>query len=101
MLPLGLPLATALALARVTLVDPLRLDVASRRLVDGTEVVALHIGDQAEVEDPTTTVKVQVGSFKFGQVPIGRLVADENQPGRPLAAASRSVGERRRRAHAS
>lgn len=64
-----------LALATVVSLDPVRLDVRSRRLRDGTEIVALHINDQAIVERATTTLKIQTGSFKFGQLPIGRLEA--------------------------
>lgn len=62
-----------LALATVVSVEPVRLDVRSRRLRDGTEVVALHANDQAMVERATTTLKIQAGSFKFGQLPIGVL----------------------------
>lgn len=64
-----------LALAVVVDLDPVRLDVRSRRLRDGTEIVALHLNDQAIVERPTTTLKIQAGSFKFGQLPIGHLEA--------------------------
>lgn len=65
-----------LALATVVSVIPLRLEVASRRIGDGTTIVALHHNEQALVERPTTSVKIQKGSFKFGQLPIGPLVAD-------------------------
>ncbi|MFL6052837.1 MAG: hypothetical protein ACJ72W_07975 [Actinoallomurus sp.] len=61
------------ALATVIDLDPIRLDVKSRRLVDGSEVVALHVGDRALVEQPSTTFKIQKGSFKLGQMPIGTL----------------------------
>jgi hypothetical protein len=62
-----------LALADVLAVSPLRLDVRSRRLVTGSEVVALHINGEPVVEQPSTTLKIQKGSFKFGQLPIGPL----------------------------
>ncbi|GAA4600652.1 hypothetical protein GCM10023195_00610 [Actinoallomurus liliacearum] len=62
-----------LALATVIGLDPVRLDVQSRRLGDGSEVVALHVGDRAVVEQPATTFKIQRGSFKLGQLPIGAL----------------------------
>ena len=64
-----------LAMATVVSLDPVRLDVRSRRLREGTEIVALHINNQAVVESATTTLKIQGGSFKFGQLPIGRLAA--------------------------
>ena len=65
-----------LSLAKVTSVDPLRLDVASRSLRDGSLVALLHAPAGSVVERPSTTLKVQAGSFKLGQVPIGRLTDD-------------------------
>ncbi|GAA4638314.1 hypothetical protein GCM10023196_095510 [Actinoallomurus vinaceus] len=62
-----------LALATVIDLDPIRLEVRSRRLVDGSQVVALHVGDRALVEQPSTDLKIQRGSFKLGQMPIGTL----------------------------
>jgi hypothetical protein len=62
-----------LALATVIDLDPIRLDVKSRRLVDGSSVVALHINDRSFVEQPSTTIKIQKGSFKLGQMPVGIL----------------------------
>jgi hypothetical protein len=62
-----------LALATVIALDPIRLDVRSRRLVDGSRVVALHINDRALVEQSSTTIKIQAGSFKLGQMPVGTL----------------------------
>ncbi|MCO5972298.1 hypothetical protein [Actinoallomurus soli] len=62
-----------LALATVIGLDPIRLDVRSRRLGDGSEVVALHVGDHAVVERPETVFKIQKGSFKLGRMPVGTL----------------------------
>ncbi|WP_406036415.1 hypothetical protein OG799_18215 [Micromonospora sp. NBC_00898] len=64
-----------LALATVIDLDPVRLDVRSRRLVDGSRVVALHINGRSLVEAPATTVKIQKGSFKLGQLPVATLTA--------------------------
>ncbi|SFN48759.1 hypothetical protein SAMN05216207_101544 [Pseudonocardia ammonioxydans] len=63
-----------LALATVTAVEPLRLRVRSRRLKAGTRVVALHVNGEAMIERASTTLKIQGGSFKFGQMAIGDLV---------------------------
>jgi hypothetical protein len=62
-----------LALATVIDLDPIRLDVKSRRLVDRSRVVALHINDRSVVEQSSTTIKIQKGSFKLGQMPVGTL----------------------------
>lgn len=70
-----------LALATVLSLSPLRLEVKSRRLVDGSRVVALHVNDRALLEASTTTLKIQTGSFKFGQLPVGFLRSDEFEPG--------------------
>lgn len=61
------------ALATVIGLDPVRLNVRSRRLVDGSRVVALHINGRSLVEAPTTTLKIQKGSFKLGQLPVAAL----------------------------
>jgi hypothetical protein len=62
-----------LALATVIDLDPLRLEVQSRRLVDGSNVVALHLNGRSLVEQPSTTIKIQKGSFKLGQMSVGTL----------------------------
>ncbi|WP_207223468.1 hypothetical protein [Pseudonocardia sediminis] len=61
------------ARAIVMEVQPLRLTVQSRRLVAGSRVVALHINGQSLVEQASTTLKIQKGSFKFGQMAVGLL----------------------------
>jgi hypothetical protein len=66
-----------LAVARVVQTSPLLLDVGSRRIGDGTAVVGLHWNEFAMVELAGTTLRVQQGSFKFGQMPIGLLSAVE------------------------
>ncbi|MEH0820470.1 MULTISPECIES: hypothetical protein [unclassified Micromonospora] len=62
-----------LALATVIDLDPVRLDVRSRRLVDGSRVVVLHINGRSLVEGPSATITIQKGSFKLGQLPVATL----------------------------
>lgn len=62
-----------LAMATVVGVDPLVLDVDSRRLVGGSRVVALHINNQPVVEKASIVITKQATSFKLGQMPIGLL----------------------------
>lgn len=62
-----------LAVATVLDIDPIRLDVRSRRLVHGSSVVALHVSGRSLAEEPTTTISIQKGSFKLGQLPVGTL----------------------------
>lgn len=64
-----------LAHATVVALDPIRLDVKSRRLIDGSRVVALHVNEISLIEQASTTIKIQAGSFKFGNLPVGILVA--------------------------
>ena len=61
------------AVATVTSTAPLRLEIASRRFVDGMTVVALHINHEALAEHPLTTLRIQKTSFKFGQMPLGQI----------------------------
>lgn len=71
-----------LALATVVSTQPLRLDVASRRLVDGSAVVLLHGPAGAAVEGDGISVTVQASSFKLGGFSIGRLSdPDDELPG--------------------
>lgn len=65
-----------IAFATVTSASPLRIEVRSRRIVDGSTVVALQINGQPCAEDPTTTLAVQIGSFKFGGLSLGKLTKD-------------------------
>ncbi len=70
-----------LAVATVVSIEPLRLAVDSRRLGDGSTVVALHVNGEAVVEKAPTTLKVQKGSFKLQHLAIGTLVAEDGVDG--------------------
>lgn len=71
-----------LAVATVVATAPLRLDVASRRLADGSKVVLLHGPDGAAVEGPGISLTVQAGSFKLSGMSLGVLSDPEDgQPG--------------------
>jgi hypothetical protein len=74
---------------------PLRLDVRSRSIGDGSTVVLLHTPTGAVVEQPVVTLKVQATSFKLGQLPIGPLT-DTQGPGlewTPLVDPGLAVGD--------
>ena len=64
------------ALATVVSVNPLRLAVESRRIAVGDEIVMLVINGEPLIEVPQVTLKVQKGSFKFGQMCVGLLSED-------------------------
>ncbi|MBD3926093.1 hypothetical protein IEZ26_15825 [Nocardioides cavernae] len=64
------------AFADVVSVDPLVLDVHSRRIAAGSSVVLLHVNDDPCVEDPAVGLKVQGGSFQFQGMAIGPLSKD-------------------------
>ena len=68
--------AGEIAVASVLSVDPIRLEVSSRRFVNGVFAVALHHNGEPVVERSATTCSIQAGSFKFGQLSIGPLVQD-------------------------
>lgn len=61
------------AFATVLSTTPLLLDIASRRIVDGSKVVLLHRNDDACFEEPSVGLKLQAGSFQFQDVSIGQL----------------------------
>jgi hypothetical protein len=65
------------ALAEVVAVDPIRLQVRSRRLVDGTSVAAIHVNGEPVIEHPSVDLKIQATNFAFSHMPGGELVADE------------------------
>lgn len=69
--------AREVAFAQVTSLAPLRLKVESRRFRDATSIVMLQNGDDLAVESSGTTLKIQKGSFKFGELCVGPLEADE------------------------
>ncbi|MEU8816193.1 hypothetical protein [Actinoplanes sp. NPDC048796] len=62
-----------LAFATVVGLNPIRLDVRSRRLGHEVTVVALHLNDRSLVEEAGTTLTIQKGSFKLGRLPMGTL----------------------------
>ena len=71
-----------LAVARVVATGPLRLEVASRRLVHGSKVVLLHGPAGAAVEQPGVSLTVQAGSFKLSGMSLGVLSdSEDGQPG--------------------
>jgi hypothetical protein len=85
-----------LALGTVTSVGPLRIDVASRSLRDGSLVALLHGPGGPVAELPSVTLTVQAGSFKLGQMPIGRLTDDGEEDGlrwEPVVDAGLSIGD--------
>lgn len=59
--------------AAVVNVDPIRLRVRSRRIVAGSKVVLLNVNGAPTIEAPSTTMKIQGGSVKFGGLSIGVL----------------------------
>jgi hypothetical protein len=61
------------ASATVVSVDPLVIDVVSRRIGDESRIVLLHVNDESCVEHPDIEVNAQVGSFKFSGLAIGPL----------------------------
>lgn len=65
-----------LAMATVTSIDPLRIITGSRQIADGPGVVAVLINGEPCAEAATTTLKIQKGSFKFGELSLGPLEAD-------------------------
>lgn len=61
------------AFADVVSVDPVVLDVHSRRIGDGSTVVLLHRNDDACLEEPDIELKAQGGTFQFKGVSVGPL----------------------------
>lgn len=90
------------AFADVVSVDPLVLDVHSRRIKDGSTVALLHVNDDVCVEGPDVEVKVQGGAFSFKGMSIGPLSRDgilKDEPSQRLAWAPKiaptlTVGDR-------
>jgi hypothetical protein len=71
--------------AEVLAVEPLRLDVSSRRMREGTVAVLLVADGIAWVERDDVSMLPQGGSFKFSNMVLGKLVADhETAEGRGL-----------------
>lgn len=65
-----------LAVARVVATSPVRLEVRSRSIRDGSSVVMLHRNSSPYAETAAATLKVQAGSFKFGNASVGPLTGD-------------------------
>lgn len=87
--------AAEISVAFVASVNPIRLEVTSRRFVNGVVAVALHHNGEPLVERSATTCVVQAGSFKFGQLSIGPL-ADDGGSGlvwTPLIPLDLSIGD--------
>ena len=68
-----------LAMGRVIALAPTRLAVGSRRFGDGDVAIALHLNGEPLIEQDFATLKIQGGSFKFGQAPIATLTADDGE----------------------
>ena len=88
-----------LAVGTVVSATPLVVDVASRRIGEGSRIVLLHRGETACVESPTVGLTAQKGSFKFSGLAIGPLTAvADGTPRRfawaPATVPSVEVGER-------
>lgn len=65
------------AFADVVSTAPIRLRLRTRRF-GADDTVAVILGAAGPVvDDPATTLKIQAGSFKFGQWPMARLEADD------------------------
>jgi hypothetical protein len=69
-----------LASARVVGVSPLTIEIDSRRMGDGSRIVALHRNGDALVEAEDVTVQAQKGSFKISHMPIGELAGTGAHP---------------------
>ena len=69
-----------LAVARVVSVEPLLLEVDSRRIGNDSRIVLLHTNDAACVEAAQVSVKIQKGSFKISDLAIGELAANPANP---------------------
>ena len=52
----------------------------SRRIAQGTTIVALHHNLAPLVEAPGVTCLTQAGSFKFSGMSVGRLTRDDDDP---------------------
>lgn len=70
------------ATARVVATHPLRLEVASRRISEGTMAMALHVNGRACIEYDTVQLKEQKGSVQLLGMPTGVFepTDDEEDP---------------------
>lgn len=62
-----------LALGRVVSVDPLLVEIDSRRIGPESRIVLLHVNGEACVEESAVTIHIQKGSFKISNMAIGEL----------------------------
>ncbi|TIC86820.1 hypothetical protein E8D34_10700 [Nocardioides sp. GY 10113] len=84
-----------LAVATVVGLAPLRLEVASRQMKDGSVVVLLH-GPSGPAVEGDVDLTVQATSFKLGRMAIGRLT-DDGEPGllwEPVVTPALALGDR-------
>ena len=83
------------ALAHVRGLEPLLLEVRSRRIVAGSNVVLIATNDSMVVEDPAISLTVRGGSFKFSGLSIGFLTAhsDELLEWHPFTPPAVSIGD--------
>lgn len=65
------------AYAEVVAVDPVRLRLKTRRIGAGDKVAVVLDGRGPVVDGEDVTLKVQTGSFRFGQWPLAQLEEDE------------------------
>lgn len=65
------------ALAIVTSTDPIRLAIRSRRIGDGSVIVAVHRNGSPVIENGAVSLTVQTTSFKLEQMHLGPLVDDD------------------------
>jgi hypothetical protein len=73
------------AFVTVVSVDPLVLDIESRRIGEGDRVVLLHVNDQPCVEAEDVTVDTSLkGSFKIDGLSIGPLDRDSTDASDPV-----------------
>lgn len=64
------------ASAEVVGTSPVRVNVRSRRIVDGCTAVALHVNGNPLTEARSVEVRVQKGSIRLGHMSVGHLVDD-------------------------
>lgn len=75
--------ARELGFATVVAVNPLVLDVDSRRTGEGSRLVLLYVAGEACVEAPFIQLKSQAGDFKIDGLSIGPVTKDGVEPAAP------------------
>ncbi|WP_030518848.1 hypothetical protein [Nocardia sp. NRRL WC-3656] len=88
----------SIANAIVVQVNPIILDILSRRIGVDSRIVLLHINGDPCVERPGVELTIQKGSFKFAGMSIGPLSSVDDTPRRfewaPAYVPELSVGDR-------